>query len=134
MERSERGWLLTTLAVLFVILAISDFLKPFHLDPNVALVFFGIKTTGLANAILAPLFGIFLLLYAFGIWRMKRWALPIAYGYAAYVALSMILFSVRNAGPSDRGSPFFAILTRAVAIGVPLASAFMLSRRKQQLT
>ncbi len=134
MEQSERGWLLTTFAVLFVILAISNFLKPFHIDPNAALVFFGIKTTGLANAILAPLFGIFLLVYAFGIWRMKRWALPIAYGYAAYVILNMILFSVRNAHPSDRHSPFFLILTRAVAIGVPLASAFMLSRRKQQLT
>jgi hypothetical protein len=78
MTKSSRGALLTTFAVLFAILAISNFLKPFHLDPNAGFMFFGRKTHGLANAILGPLFGALLVVYSIGIWGMRRWALPIA--------------------------------------------------------
>jgi hypothetical protein len=56
MTESSRGPVLTTFAVLFAILAISNFLKPFHLDPNAGFVFFGMKTHGVANAILGPAF------------------------------------------------------------------------------
>jgi hypothetical protein len=133
MERS-RGPVLTVFASLFVVLAISNFLKPFHLDPNAGLVFFGIKTAGMTNAILAPLFGIFLIVYAAGIWRMRRWALPIAYAYAGYVILNMILFSVFTAGGSSRPSIAFIVLSLAAGIGVPAATAILLSRRKAQLT
>jgi hypothetical protein len=54
---ASRGPVLTTFAVLFAILALSNFLKPFHLDPNAGFVFFGMKTHGIANAILGPAFG-----------------------------------------------------------------------------
>jgi hypothetical protein len=74
---------LTTCAVLFAILALSNFLKPFHLDWNAGFVFFGVKTQGIANTILGPIFGLVLTVYAIGIWRMRRWVLPIAYTYAA---------------------------------------------------
>ncbi len=134
MEQS-RGPVLTVFAVLFVVLAISNFLKPLHLgDPSSGLVIFGIKTVGLANAILAPLFGIFLIVYAVGIWRMRRWALPIAYAYAGYVILNMILFSVFSAGASNRPSIAFIVLSLVAGIGVPAATAILLSRRKAQLT
>ena len=133
MERS-RGPVLTVFAILFVVLAISNFLKPFHLDPNAGLVIFGIKTAGMTNAILAPLFGIFLIVYAAGIWRMRRWALPIAYAYAGYVVLNMILFSVFSAGASSRPSIAFIVLSLVAGIGVPAATAILLSRRKAQLT
>jgi hypothetical protein len=54
MAKSSRGALLTVFAVLFAVLACSNFLKPFHLDPNAGLMFFGTKTQGIANAILGP--------------------------------------------------------------------------------
>jgi hypothetical protein len=132
--QQSRGMALTVFAILFVLLAISDFAKPFQHDPGAGLVIFGIKTAGVTNAILAPLFGIFLAAYAAGIWRMRRWALPIAFAYAGYVTLNMILFSVFSAGAPKRPSIFFIVLTLGVGIGVPLATAILLSRRKAQLT
>jgi hypothetical protein len=133
MEHSGRGAMLTIFAFLFVVLAISNLLKPFHIDPSAGLVFFGVKTAGLANAILGPLFGIFLIVYAAGIWRLRRWALPVAYVYAAYVILNMILFSVRNAGAPNPPSALFAITALVVGVGVPMTTAILLSRRKAQL-
>ena len=56
----SRGAALTIFALLFALLAISDFLKPFHLDPSAGFVFLGTKLTGSANAIMGPLFGIVL--------------------------------------------------------------------------
>ena len=40
MKETSRGPVLTTFAVLFGILALSNFLKPFHLDSNAGFVFF----------------------------------------------------------------------------------------------
>ena len=65
-EETRRGTVLTIFAALFALLALSDISKPLS-GGRAGLVFFGTKTTGLANAILAPAFGIFLLIYALGI-------------------------------------------------------------------
>lgn len=53
--QSSGGAVLTAFAVLFVLLAISNFSKPLNLSPNAGFVFFGVKTSGKANAILGPL-------------------------------------------------------------------------------
>ena len=53
MADSRRGGMLTTLAVLFAILASTDILKPLHLEgPTTGLVFFGERLSGTPNAIL----------------------------------------------------------------------------------
>ena len=133
MAESSRGPMLTTFAVLFAILAVSNFLKPFHLDPNAGFVFFGVKTHGIANAILGPTFGVLLLAYAIGIWRMRRWVLPIAYAYAAYVVVNLLLYSIRNSGLTGRPSPTFMIVYIAAAVGVSAGSAVLLHRRRHGL-
>jgi hypothetical protein len=133
MTESSRGPVLTTFAVLFAILALSNFLKPFHLDPNAGFVFFGMKTHGVANAILGPAFGALLAVYAIGIWRMRRWVLPIAYAYAAYVILNLLLYALRNAGSGGQPSPAFMIGYIAIAIGVSAGSAGLLHRRRREL-
>jgi hypothetical protein len=91
------------------------------------------KTHGLTNAILGPAFGALLAAYAIGIWRMRQWVLPIAYAYAVYVILNLLLYTIRNAGPSRQPSPAFMIGYMAIAIGVSAGSAVLLHRRKQQL-
>jgi hypothetical protein len=133
MMAASRGSVLTTFAVLFAILALSNFLKPFHLDPDAGFVFLGMKTRGIANAILGPAFGALLLGYAIGIWRMRRWVLPIAYAYSAYVILNLLLYTIRNGRSTRQGSPFFMIGYIAVAIGVSAGSAVLLHRRKHEL-
>lgn len=76
MEKSRRGAALTILSLLFILVAVEDLLKPFHLEgPTTGFVFFGTRTHGMENTILGPLFGIFLLVYAVGILRMKKYAL-----------------------------------------------------------
>jgi hypothetical protein len=129
----SRGPVLTTFAVLFAILALSNFSKPFHLDPNAGFVFFGVKTHGIANAVLGPVFGLMLIVYAIGIWRMRRWVLPIAYAYAAYVILNLLLYSIRNAGSRSQPPGAFMLVYMAIAIGVSGGSAILLYRRRSEL-
>ncbi len=133
MQERSRGPLLTMFAILFAILALSNFSKPFHLDPNAGFVFFGAKTHGWANAILGPLFGLILVTYAIGIWRMRRWVLPIAGGYAAYVILNLVLYTIRNAGSQYQPSRGFMLAYIAIAIGVSAGSAILLYRRNTEL-
>jgi len=133
MADSSRGPVLTTFAVLFAILAVSNLSKPFQLSPNVGFVFFGGKTHGIANAILGPIFGLMLIVYAIGIWRMRRWVLPIAYAYAAYVILNLLLYTIRNAGAADYPSVIFMLGYMAIAIGVSTGSAILLHRRRSDL-
>ncbi len=133
MAEKSRGPALTILALLFVLLAISDFLKPFHLNPNVGFVFAGTKLTGTANAIMGPLFGLFLLYYAYAIWTMRRYALPASWVFAGWVVGNMIMFTIKNSG-APKPSLVVAIVSTAVGIGVPLATAIILSRRRAELS
>lgn len=133
MADSSRGPVLTTFAVLFAILAVSNLSKPFHLSSNVGFVFFGGKTHGIANAVLGTAFGLMLIVYAIGIWRMRRWVLPIAYAYAAYVILNLLLYTIRNAGSADQPSAISMLGYMAIAIGVSTGSAILLHRRRSEL-
>jgi len=134
MPRASRGPILTLFAILFVILALSNFSKPLRLDPTAGFVFFGVKTHGIANAILAPAFGFLLVVYATGIWLMRRWALPIAYGYATYVIINLLLYTIRHAGTPGQPPPVFMAGYVIVAIGVSAGSAILLRRRRDDLT
>ena len=131
MEEKSRGAALTTFAVLFALLAISNFLKPFHLGPDEGFVFLGTKLTGAGNAIMGPLFGFLLLVYAYGIWAMRKYALPVAYIFTAWVVLNMSLFAVKN---QNAGSFAANLASAIVGIGVPLAAAIVLRRRSADLT
>jgi hypothetical protein len=130
MAEKSRGATLTIFALLFGLLALSNFSKPFMSGGN--FVFLGTKTTGAENAVLSMVFGILLAAYAYGIWAMRRFALPIAYFYFPWVVVNMILFVMKNqSGPQP--SPAFAIGSIVIGIGVPLAAAIVLHRRRAEL-
>ncbi|SVD66667.1 uncharacterized protein METZ01_LOCUS419521, partial [marine metagenome] len=64
-------------AALFAILAITNLLKPFQLlGDETGFVLFGTRLTGTANAVAGPLFGVFLLVYAWLIFTQNHVALP----------------------------------------------------------
>lgn len=133
MANRERGTALTVFAILFGILAISNLLKPFHLGgADTAFVFLGQRTSGWANTLLGPLFGIFLAVYAYGIWHMKRFAMPMAHAYATYVVLNLVLWSLRTP-PEQNVSVAFGIVYAVVAIGVSVGAAVLLTQRKADL-
>jgi len=136
MAESARGRTLTVFAVLFMLLAVSNFLKPFQFggEEHTGFVFLGRRLSGTPNTIAGPLFGAYLLIYAIGILRMKRWALPMAWAYAAYVVVNLILFTVRNVPPPGAGYAIFGVVYSAVAIGVSGGAAYLLSQRRAALT
>lgn len=136
MDRSKRGLLLTVAAIALGLLAVSNLAKPFagsH-DPRAGLVFFGTRLTGTADLILAPLFALFLAFYAAGIWRMKRYAMPISHAYATYVFFNLILFGMKHPDPKDRGGLPYMAMYATVALGTSIGAAILLTRRRSELT
>ena len=134
MEKPERGTALTVCAVLFSLVAISNVLKPFQLaGAQTGFVFFGFRLDPIGSAVLGPAFGVFLFSYAYGIWGMHRWVLPLAHFYATYVVLNLILFSFFTPQPGTAASIAFGIVYSVVAIGVSVGAAVMLTRRKNEL-
>jgi hypothetical protein len=132
MAQKSRGITLTIFAILFVLLAISDFAKPLSHSPGVGFVFLGTRLTGTPNAIMGPLFGFLLLVYAYGIWTMRRWAVPVAYIFTGWVVLNTVLYSMKNRD-APQPSVAVAIGSIAIGIGVPLATAILLTRRRADL-
>jgi hypothetical protein len=131
---SKRGQVLTVFAILFALLAVSNFLKPLQLSADEGFVFFGQRLTGFWNALLGPLFGVFLLVYSYGIWNMKRFAMPMSHAYATYVVINLIAFSMRNPSPESTFEKIVAVVYPIVAIGVSVASAAILTKRKDELS
>ncbi len=129
----RRGVLLTIFAICFALMAFSNFTKPFKMSPNVGFVFFGVKLSGIANTIVAPIFGIMLAALSYGIFTMKRFALPIAHFYATYVILNLILFTMRMRGTPGMPPVGPWIVYIAIAVGVSMGAAIILTQRKAEL-
>lgn len=131
MAQAERGNILTVFAVLFAILAVSNLLKPLQLNESTGFVLFGSRLSGMPNAIAAIVAGLYLLVYAYGIWQMKRFVVGLAHAYALYVILNLLLFMYSDAQEAQLG--LFYLLYSVVAIGVSLGSAILLTKRKTEL-
>lgn len=135
-ETTSRDRILTVLAVLMGVMALSNFSKPFtqHFDQGgqAGFVLFGHRLHGAANAVVGPLFGALLAAYAYGVWTLRRWVLPIALGYAAYVIVNILSFSL--VGPrAERPPALFMLAYAVVAIGVSSGGAAHLLRRRTSL-
>jgi hypothetical protein len=133
--RKSRGVVLTIFALLFGLMAVSDFGKPFAHNPGIGFVFFGTRLSGTANMIVAPLFGIMLVIYAYGILAMRKFALPLGIAYAAYVIVNMALFVVHYHGTPIMQEHSWAYLVPYpfIAIGVSSGAALLLYRRRDSL-
>ena len=131
----KRGTFLTVMAILFVVLAVSDFTKVLQHAGNPAvggLVILGHKfTRPIATLTLGPLFGLMLLTYAYGLWNMKAWVILIAVPYAFYVPANMVLFwSLHQLPPpTERFIVFYLFVSLTGSVGTALYLAF----RKDQL-
>ncbi len=135
MEDSKRGALLTTIAILFAVLAVTDILKPLKLEgPTTGLVFFGIRQSGTANLILGPMMGLILLFYAAGIWRMRRYAMMLGWLYAAYVIVNLVRYTQLNPPAKNSGEMIFGIVYMILAITITVGTAIILTRRRTELT
>jgi hypothetical protein len=121
------------LAVLFGLLAVSNAAKPLEGSGDVGFVFFGERLTGTPNAIVAPLFALYLAVYAYGLWNARRFALPMATAYAAYVIVNLVMFQLRMPETAHPGIAFSLAYT-IVAVGVSSGAVYLLRRHRGELT
>jgi hypothetical protein len=127
--------LLRIAAVLFALLAVSNLLKPVQLwGAHTGFVLCGHRLSGTANALVGPLFGLYLLVYARGLWRQRFFALPMAYAYAAYVIINLTLFIASQPPASETGTRLLGLVYTVVAIGVSSGTAVLLTRHRRALT
>ncbi len=132
-----RGPVLTTLAILMGLTALNDFSKPFSqaLAPEgitTGFVFFGQQLTGTANAVVGSLFGLLLAVYAYGVWTLQAWVVPLAGVYALYVLTNLTLF-FRHPPPDLEESLVFGLVYISVAVGVSGGGALYLFRHRDRL-
>lgn len=124
---------LRTFAVLFGILAVSNFTKPLELQPEHGFVLLGRRQSGVANLIAGTAFGLYLAAYAYGLWARRRFALALGILYAGYVPLNCYLFTVRS--PEELGAnSLFGLLYTLVAVGVSWGAAAVLVRSRDSLS
>lgn len=133
MAAPQRGTWLTICAVCFSLLAVSNLLKPLHIGASTGFVLFGTRLSGTSNAIIGPLFGVFLAVYAYGVWTMRRYALGMGHAYAAYVIINLVLWQANGPAPPDTLHVVGGVVYAVVAVAVSLGAAVALTRRKAEL-
>ena len=94
---------------------------------------FGHKFHGVAhNLILGPLFGVVLLTYAFGIWKLRAWVLPLAIVYAFYVPYNLVLFWYTQ--PPGAATDWASIVGYlAIALTGSIGTAIYLAYHRERL-
>jgi len=124
--------MLRVFAVLFALLALSDFSKPLEMQPEHGLVFLGRRLRGTADLVAAPLVGAYLAAYAWGLWNARRFALPMGILYAGWVPLNIYLFTVRS--PEELGTnSLFGVTYTILAVSLSLGAAIALMRQARDL-
>ena len=86
---------LNVLAVLFAGRGVLNLLKRFR--TGTGMVFFGHLLP--PETLVAPLVGVSMILYAWGLWTRAAWAIPLGVAYAVFATANLLLFSVYNVMP-----------------------------------
>lgn len=128
---SRRGTFLTVCAILFALLGVSNALKPLEASATQGFVLFGQRLSGTPNLVAGPIFALILWAYAAGIWRLRRWALPLGCLYAAYVIVNLVLYTRATA---EAPPAVFMLVYVLIAVGVSSGAAYALYRRRAELT
>jgi hypothetical protein len=131
----SRGPFLTVMAVLFVVLAFSDFTKALQYarDPaHLGLVVLGHRFGGVGkNLAFGSLVGIVLMTYAYGIWKMRAWVLPLSILYAFYVPANMVMFwSLHQLPPPSVG---FIVRYLLISLTGSVGTAIFLAYHRERL-
>lgn len=134
--RRRRGLFLTVMAVLFAVLALSNFTKAWQHVQNprtLGVVIFGVRAeTFASNLLLGAGMGLVLAAYSYGLWRLRRWVAPLSVAYAFYVPLNLVLFWYYQISPEI--PPLGSILAYlAVAFTGSIGTALYLAYHRDRL-
>ena len=69
----------------------------------------------------APLFGVAMVAYAIGLWRGRRWALPVAVAYALWATANILLFPLHESLPPALPPWTYALFAVPGLVGAWLA-------------
>ena len=131
-----RGPFLTVMAVLFSVLAVSNFTKVLqHLhDPTkLGIVIFGTRFESvLSNLVLGPLMGTLLAAYAYGLWTLSPWVAPLSIAYAFYVPVNLVLFWYFQTSP-DIPPVGFILMYLAISLTGSIGTALYLAYHRDKL-
>ena len=65
---------------------------------------------------------------------MKRYAMPMAWLYASYVLVNLILYPIRMQLPPGVLPRVGGLVYAAIALGISAGAAILLTRRREELT
>ena len=121
---------LRVFAILIALRALTDVFKP--LGAGAGFVFFGKFLTGMACYILGPIVGMLMLVYAYGLWRLRRFALPMGIAYGVLVTINLAVFPMLQGLPTG-----FDVLAYAafalIGLGVSWAAVWLLLQHRERL-
>ncbi len=128
-----RNWKHTAtliMALLLALRALTNVFKP--LGAGSGLVFFGKLLHGVPNLILAPALGILMLIYAYGMYDKRQYALPMGIFYTIFVIFNVCLFPVFETLPGGWSMGAYAAFGVA-AIGAAAFAAWLMWVQRDEL-
>jgi hypothetical protein len=112
-------------AVLIALRALTNF--PKALRPDSAFVIFGRLYHGTATTVVAPLFGVAMLVLAWGLFQGRPWARAAAIAYAIWATLNVVLFPVVEGVPAEF-APWTYVVFAVPGIVVPWLAVWLAGR------
>src|SRR5258706_11739550 len=97
---------LRVLAALIAVRSLGNLGKP--LGTGSGLVFLGYLLTGPVMWVLAPLLGLYMLVWAYGLWHLRAVAVPMGLAYSALVVVNVIGFPLHQSLPAGATLPMYA--------------------------
>jgi hypothetical protein len=111
------------LAVLIVIRSLTNFGKPF--DPNSGFVVLGRLMHGAPwTTLIAPLFSVGMIAYAWTLWQKRPIALPLAISYAIWATINVVMFPIVEGVP-PRFAPWMYPIFAVPGIVLPWLAAWL---------
>lgn len=115
------------IAVGIVLRGLTNFGKPFSAGSG--FVIFGRLLHGAASTVVAPLFGVLMLVYAWGLWHARPWAWPLGIAYAVGATVNVVLFPLLEGVP-PRFAPWMYAVFAVPGLVLPWLAVWLLAERR----
>jgi hypothetical protein len=114
------------LAVLIGLRGLTNFTKPFR---GGFVIFGRLMQGGIATTVVAPLVGVAIVAYAWGLWHARPWARPLGVAYALWATLNVVLFYLIEGVPAQF-APWMYGAFAAAGIAPPWLAVWLLGQRR----